>query len=898
MANKTITTDTDMESLIATGLLDGQNITINSGALLTCTEKPSVLIGKIIINEGELLVDGLNISAGNSINFIGEGGNAAYDETITIAGQGKLTVTGDWYSIGTTNGTDSQSIDLSSATGSDYWDGDNHIGWIPMIQIETGRRIDFDTITGIAPEAGDWVYLSSNRSVMGKIKEVFANYLVVWYLTGTFADNDAIQVRKVVDNFGPDLQVSWTAEVNNASGDIKEAGVYQEFGNSRSGGISYISAFHHGVGGFVFDHAWQATSLTMGSAAGSVGGFRPPNGCDIRIPNVLFGSAGTVDYAANNLTDTGDNTETNWYQLEYSAGGTVDLSVCNFGNMLTLDTQAFAFDAAFVGFTVGGGSNIAGSKTTFDHCVVVADPLNRSLSGVRYAFGCQDNVNGTEITFCLNIQPETDRRALGAETSIGVTIKDCIGSLAGQGAGISTTNTDTYKFSKCDTVVFENNVNIGCDNSQSGNALSVATTPSFHGKMFLYSATQDETEQTQEKNLVNISATSINGSLIGIEQIGAGSPGNNLVNLADTGFFKLRAFGMIDDKVGFGSDGEYAVAIGGLCNDIDVARMWKDLGITEEFILTPTTCKNILVQNCSGKYASEIQASGGDNIRFKGLHGGSGNPGSGTGWEDGLPASYGNSFHDGFRSDTVGTLACLMITPSALNDETNITAGNPLFFKDGDLNMKNGDIIEFEMGYFAKGHTGFSGTYTATTGSSGWNANEWNNVTLDFQWMLDGGSWSGSWLDVRTPANWTGISGAIEAGFKLKFRFTATGTRNDMSMLLIDTTTTLTDQKDNFYPIDQNDVTITITVLDDATGLPIESANVQLYDTSDYSTVILSGTTNASGVVSAPYNYLTDVLVEGWVRQTDLASFDYVSKNISGAITLSGLTLSIRLSRI
>ena len=123
MANVTITSNTDMESLIATGLLDGENITINSGAVLTCTETPSVLIELVTINEGELHIDGLNISSDNVINFVGEGGllDGSNDQTITVNGQGKLNITGDWFNIGTTDGTNSQAIDLSTATGVGYW---------------------------------------------------------------------------------------------------------------------------------------------------------------------------------------------------------------------------------------------------------------------------------------------------------------------------------------------------------------------------------------------------------------------------------------------------------------------------------------------------------------------------------------------------------------------------------------------------------------------------------------------------------------------------------------------------------------------------------------------------------------------------------------------------------
>ena len=93
----------------------------------------------------------------------------------------------------------------------------------------------------------------------------------------------------------------------------------------------------------------------------------------------------------------------------------------------------------------------------------------------------------------------------------------------------------------------------------------------------------------------------------------------------------------------------------------------------------------------------------------------------------------------------------------------------------------------------------------------------------------------------------------------------------------------------------QNAVTIELTVLDDTSGLGILDARVQLYLTSDYSTSILNGGTNASGYISTTYAYAGDEAIEGWVRQFDLAGTDYIQKNVSGTITSNGFSLTVRL---
>ena len=827
MANKTITSDATIEEVIASWLNDWENITVNGGAVLTCTETPSKLIGTVTINQGELHIDWQNITNWNVINFVWEWGliNGSNDQTITVNGQWKLNITGDWFDIGTTNGTDNQVIDLSTATGVWYWTKDGAdfcVDVIPMIQIETGRVVSFSWMWAIGtfPEVWDWIYKKSDRTVMGKIQAIddVAYTVTVWALTGSFTTGDELEVRKVVDDNWPDLQVSFTANID--ADDVKADGVYMEFGNARSNGNNYISGFWNGLGWLVFHHAFQGTDLTLGSNTGTgFGGYKAPSGCNIRIPNVIVNTSSLTDegsgtpYASGLAFGCGTNsTESEWYQIECSAGGEVSMSICNWGNAYSQDAQASKYDVEYSGFTVNTGSNIAGSKTHFNHVVVCQATEVNASAAVQTFCGIQDNVSGAEITFCMSVAPRCARTPIGWYTSIGVDISDCIYTGAGQGSPQSTNSNDAYKFTTIDGGSITNCMYFGNDNAEQDLAFSITTSPNITMENLQISMTQDYSEQTQEKDCIR-GNNSTDLTLKGVEFIGNWTPWNHVIYFSDQSGLKVRAVGMIDDKVSLGVDGEYGVYLSGLCDRIDVARCWfdKPWTQTEEFISVPTTCKNVLVQNCGSKYLAEMQPSGGANTRFKGIHGGAWTPWGSTGWEDAYVGSYGNQFHDGFQSDTNGTIACLMITPSSIADQTTVIAGNPLFFKDGDLNMASGDIIEFTQDYFAKWHTGFTGKYTAATGTSSWFANEWSNITLEFQYQLEWDSWSWTWLDVRTPANWTWITWDIEKWIKLKFRFTATGNQNDMSMLLIDTTTTIADQKANFYPIDQVETDFTLT---------------------------------------------------------------------------------------
>ena len=815
MANQTVTTSQTLEQAISLGMENGNNLTINSGAVVTCTQTPSILIGSIFINYGEFHIDGINITSGNAINFVGEGGliNSSNDMAISVLGQGKLNITGDWLDIGTTNGTNNQTFDLSTATGIGYWNKDGVdfcVDFIPMIQVETGRRIDYDNVTGITPEIGDWIYLTSDRTVMGKVKSLGTNYLVVWVLSGSLSNNDEIHCRKVVDNMGPDMQITWTANVNNVNGDILESGVYTEFGNCRSNGNNHMSDFGTGLGGLIFHNAFESTDLTMG---GSTGGFLPPSGCKVRVPNVHITSSGLIDdagtgtpYADGKVLGSNNSNESEWYALEFSAGGEIDFSICNWGTAYTQDSGASKFNTEYCGFTVGFGSNICGSTVNHNHNVVVQAPEIDAAVGIGAYGGIQDTVNGAEITFCMNVAPRIAKtNYFGGTTSINVNVSDCIFTTAGGGTDQATAG-EGYSFTTVTNGSIDNCLYFGGKpNSNVGFVAYATTSKNINITNFKMSCTQDYTSQTNDLDSLVLQNSS-ECSIIGVDQISGGSPGGNFVRISDMSDSKVRAIGMIDDRIDLGTHGRLGVEISGLCNNIDIARCWFDKSTTvvEEFISVIVTAKNVLVQNCASKYLAEVQISG-TNTAFHGISGGGGAVSSSTGWEDALVGSYGRNIHDTFESDTTGSVACLMITPSADVNNTTIISGNPLFYKDGDLDMVSGDVIEFEQDYFMKGHTGFTGVYTAATGGATRGANEWSNITLDFQYQFDGGSWNGSWLDVRTPANLTGITGDIEGGIKFKFRFTATGTQTSMSMLIINTTTTLADQAANYYPIDQTE---------------------------------------------------------------------------------------------
>jgi len=94
-----------------------------------------------------------------------------------------------------------------------------------------------------------------------------------------------------------------------------------------------------------------------------------------------------------------------------------------------------------------------------------------------------------------------------------------------------------------------------------------------------------------------------------------------------------------------------------------------------------------------------------------------------------------------------------------------------------------------------------------------------------------------------------------------------------------------------------NQVTLLVKVVDDSTGLALPDARVNITDEAT-KTEILNAECDVNGEASIALDYVSDTDVVGWVREMSLTGTDYTPKNVSGTITSSGLTISVRLQPI
>lgn len=880
MTDITITEDMNLETAITTlGLTNGGKITINDGAFVTMTQTNSVLIGDITLLDGEFFIDGDNISDGsNSITFVGSGGTSATDKDMNIRGRGTLTAKGDWFNIGTTDGTDYQEIDLSSANNvQSLWKDDKFISYLPMIQVETGRRINYKNSVGVAPKIGDWVRFKSNHSAMGKIKSVGADYVVVWAWYGRgvdIVDGDELIIRSIQDDKGSKLVKSWSANADGA--DIKEDGVYTEWGNCRQADVEYLDKFNNGVGGMVFDYAAHKTTLKFGTKSlGSLGGFVPPSGCNIRVANVMFASATPDDFDLGLTTSTATVNENDYYSLSTSYGGAVYLDTVNFCNFVAYSYQASNFKAQYCGATLVFGSSVSGNKTEYRHCVVVNDPQVNTAPSSYSAFQMVENSQGVEVEFCMVVSSTTTRAMFTALTCTDAVIKDCIST----SIDFKTQQTGTvrcYYLSQCNGVEFNNNVSISnyAFPYQSDSNSDITFTN------FQFTRTQDETQHPDENDTFIIDNTT-DCTHIGIEMLGNGIGGNHMFGVRDSKNLKFRGFGMIDDKIDFGTtDAELMFNVTGVCSDISIARMWKTDGINGSFINTGVSCKNVVVENCSGDYNSSNLPLGGQGVVFKGIHG------SNLAYGANLRASYGLNFSDQFGSDTVGRISCDFTTPQNINPEFSSSSSNIVFSNDGQMDMLKGDECVMTQSYYAKGHTSFSGVTLLALTYGSYLDDRISDIDVFFQYDIESNEtgFNGTWLDIRDNTNLESIVGDIESGIRFKYKLVC-NEESTISSIYIHSTTSLEAQDNNLYPIDQFEATLTLTSIKDGSDVVIlESGTNNVLASVDSGSTSFEYTYNSIhtidiGVIKQGYVTIYQYNIPVGVTDASIQMFQIVDRN-------------------
>jgi len=763
LSNQTITVDTNHDAL--TGRNAGEDITINSGAVLTIDsdvqETAMGLMGRMLTNDGKWLIDGRNVK-----------------EVAYSSGSGTLPAIGD--NVTDSGGASGKVIRLDSGTAA---------SGVMTITEQSGTFTATNTISDSGTFSatidsvvvGYLIYLAEdNLQNLSGLATV--EYLGAWYELGTGDGTDS-QVFTL-----PHSGCQAGLFVETASG----SGVYEKWWRSDDVNDSFTD-FATGDLGKIFQQPINTATVTFGT---STNGGVPPSGAKIRMGNVHLGTA----------TLAAPTTERDMAVL----GST------NFWEYGINSSNAFIFDKvnfSSVRMRLSGGDTLAMTGTI----------INMTNSEMGLAFSTSVSYDNCIIISTKDIAPQAP---MIISDSTDLTLNDCvIGSFSDNPIQIQTSTNGTISNCKLMGTDATNSNNNRLTRLTGCSDFTISDTVAIRAHIFATSGCSDITitnwslsnsfDSTKFTNnsqsafyITGCSDITIDGASI----ISGGTPAYlEMVEFNDSSNCTLRNVGSATSKLDMQSHGDRLVTFVGLTTNCKVQRVYLDNQRTNDNFSSNAVCDGNFAQNCSGRYNSKTSLPS-KNMTFRGVHASSGALNSTSGFEVDFQASSGLHIPDVMTSDTTGRIHCVFTPPSTATTAFVTLTNGAVFNRAGDLLLRTtGDIAVIESTYTINGHDSFQNTAYAVSGVSTGN--------IDVEYALDTGSGYGAYKDV-TGANLSAESIA-PTGFDIKFRFTANATASTtlINGFFIDTNTTLTSQTDNYYPF--NTPTIQYDLVETGTCLKV-----------------------------------------------------------------------------
>jgi hypothetical protein len=318
MANITVSTSSNFDDAGNLALLNGDNITINSGAVLTINSdvrwgQNAAVVGDVDVTEGEFKIDAtetwwvpFDASSGN-VPSLGTRGTP----DVTRGGSNVGEFLGVWTALGVAPSASGGAMPASGfvklrSKSTTLADND-------VLTFAGGATITINSATG--GQRG-WIHFvgeEGTSSASGRALAPTLGKLTTrggWFEIGTGSGSSGQTLQYFVADYCPAIQVE------TASG----SGVYEWWGLCPSADFSATNIATDDRGRFFTCSA--AGLITFG---GATFGKLPPSGARIRCPNVHVSSSTSANWAANTINAT----TANRYSFQ-STGGIIDLEYTAF----------------------------------------------------------------------------------------------------------------------------------------------------------------------------------------------------------------------------------------------------------------------------------------------------------------------------------------------------------------------------------------------------------------------------------------------------------------------------------------------------------------------------------------------------------------------------------------
>lgn len=767
---------------------------------------------------------------------------------------GSVEMTGAWFLVGSTSGSSATTYQLPTNGSVQYY---------PAVWVDS----DSVAVTGAS-----WASNFATFTVASHLFQVGEEVTVTGATPSGYNVTDAKITARTATTFTVALASNPGSWTSGGSAVVPEA-------YPCAGSLVAASSTATDVRGKCH---WSSTGgvLRFGSDGTNTVGYVPPSGRRIRIPNILTANNTTAARTVNVLPNATLATRYDWT----TTGGGVVLIDKALLNWYPSFAQAYSVNLAYTGIA----TQLSISELA-QPCTMVGVCVGQEAANTQTSLSMSLNFAGGTFSSCV-----FTRSALATAVFV-TTLTDCAG----------------FNFNNCRTETRLVKANVGAatwscvrvanstwtDNTTTGGKLIVTTCTNL---TFTNSHYRDRiVGTTQTTAAENNSVWELSSNCSGITMDGLDFSGLTNVqpyvailslNAAGCTNIKLRRMGTSPSSLlSLGSTNATgtvcAIATGGAASDVKLQRLFLSNTRTNLFS-GDNSSSRVTIENCMGDYA-DAPVSNMLNLICKGI--------GATPSNAAQTAVYGTHWSDRFTSATVGAISILMNEPTVLTASQVALTGGAAFTAAGGLYMPTiGMTATFTMPYFSLGHTQFTNSALTMGGGTA------TNYTYAYQ--IDTGAGFGAFsseLTATTLGSTLNGLGAItpSTGFKLKLRIT-TGTTNTTAItsVTIATVSTAVAQA-NYYPLDT--VPVTVTVKDVNTLAPVENARVLIEAAAGGSAPvgedILSGLTNASGVVTATAQYISQPVV-GKVRRAS-AGFGTLYKNspISATITSAGLDLTVLL---
>jgi hypothetical protein len=784
MANQTVSVSRNLDDAAIAGLLNGEDITINTGAKLTINadnrwSQQAAVIGNITIDSGtggSVLIDGRDVWW---LPFDASSGNVPALGTLGVQNctGGSSGATGEFLGVWTALGVvPSTAGSAMPATG--FLKFRSKVGTFQdneTVTLPGGATVVVNSASG--GQRG-WIHIAGEQSQTITVPRLgLFEALGDWFELGETNGADSQTFQYPVADYCSAVQIE-TAPGSGVYEWWPAVGITRWAQNTRIAQDTRGKCINSTTGGVI--------TIALRGAVNN--GYKPVSGCKVRVPNIFVSSSTSTNWA-NNLLSAGG---TSWDFTTTSAGAVkIDKTAGNWYLNFSQPYSVEITDSSIQGdLTI---SECATAPIVRRCCVGVPNNEDRSVYVFTSCFA------GGTIEDCVGFKYEGESGDAGWTFSDcdGFTISGCKAMMCGDNTATTFTRgaADAYAMTVTRT---KNTDLLNVTLIGGGISLNGASDILVSGVSYADCLENRTTGTSNGVSACQIQGASsrciFEGPFTNFDNIANVHPYNNICIFVNSTDCEVRDIGTPAAPYDCGSANACGNAVNFGGNDLRcVARRVYVQNTRSGPVATVNTSSKGQAINVFGDYA-DVPAITALNFIFKGC--------KMTGSLAGQTSVYGTHWSDHFLSATTGRINMHANEPTADSaDQCAITAGTPKFTSTGQVKLTTiGDQVTWTMPYFALGHTSLVSLL--------WTGLNLANHLLEFQY--DTGSGFSAWQTL-SDANLVAV-GAIDpnTGVKLKIRATCTvaNSGNQITYLTINTATNAIDQQIQ-YPLPGIQLTLT-----------------------------------------------------------------------------------------